>query len=418
MQAINGKTIRNRRRELNMTLEECCDGICSPSYLSMIENGKRALNGELMDKLSERLGLHEVNSHSRFTQEALFTSGVIALRSGRIDEAVALLAEFPESTFQRTLQALVFEYQKHHRRSIQLLRQVMSEDIEPLLFLLAANALVRQLFDEGEMESMLEIGEFALRKVEADKRPVDDAVVELKATLATAYATLGNTNRGLELSRNTPTPQNTRWSEVVENWSKASVLLHAGQMAPAAASFRAAFEQMIEFDRPVGRARLLRAAVVCELAAGSSNLEVAGSELEHALKVFLDSNLVADVIETRHALAMLEFKRGNLAKSLEHALQSAADLADLDSPKAAIMHVDLAAAFYDLGEVAHALKELAAATQLLADSKSKRLSAVAWTRLGLLYEKLGDEKSAYHAMKQSVSLSGLGGTVVGSLGSD
>ena len=51
-----GKTIRNLRKELNITQEALCDGICSAPTLSRIESGARLPNKANFDALMQRMG--------------------------------------------------------------------------------------------------------------------------------------------------------------------------------------------------------------------------------------------------------------------------------------------------------------------------------------------------------------------------
>lgn len=52
-----GETIQQKRLELGLTQEELCAGLCDPSTLSRIENGRQAPSRNLLNALLERLGL-------------------------------------------------------------------------------------------------------------------------------------------------------------------------------------------------------------------------------------------------------------------------------------------------------------------------------------------------------------------------
>lgn len=408
MQAIDGKTIRNRRRELNMTLEECCDGICSLSYLSMIENGKRSLTADLLEKFTKRLGLNELNAHSRFSQEALFTSGLIATRSERLAEAEEIVEQIPDSSFKNTLRALILERQGKSQTSISILRKVLAEGPEPLLFLLVANSLMRQLLQEGEIESVLEVGEFALRKTTAERRPLDDALVELRGTLATAYAYLGDGKRGIELTRDEALPRLSSWGEVVENWSQATVLMQSGEMTSAAIAFRTAYERMVDFDRPIGRARLLRSAVLCELIGAAEVSVAAQRDLDYALDVFDEAGLELDAIETRYALARLHARLGNSTAPIEEIGRILPVLTNQASVKSVVLRLNVAELLFELKDEVGAQALVEDARAILDRAEERRFNALAWNRLATIYEKLNDEKAAYQAMKKSLSSAGVG----------
>ena len=54
---IAGLLIRQARLRLNWSQEGLCRGICAPSYLSKIEQGKAAPSPEVTELLLRRLGL-------------------------------------------------------------------------------------------------------------------------------------------------------------------------------------------------------------------------------------------------------------------------------------------------------------------------------------------------------------------------
>lgn len=406
MQVIDGKTIRNRRRELNMTLEECCDGICSLSYLSMIENGKRPLTIELLEKFTERLGLNELNAHSRFSLEALFTSGVIAVRSGQTGEAEEIVAEMPESNFKEVLRGLILERKGNPQASIATLRPILSSDVEPNLFLLVANSLVRQLFQEGEIESAMEIGEYSLRKAMVQHRPLDDAMIELRGTLANAYTYLGDAKRGLQLTKNELGSQNTKWSQVIEDWSKASLQLRSGDMTGAAVSFRRAYDQMVEFDRPIARARLLRASILARLLSANETELTVRKDLEQVLEVFSMSNLVMDQIETKYVIAIYDLKQGDLESVVKTADEIEPLLSEIVGPKALLLRIVLADLLLDGGFHERGEGILRNVREALQSAGGSRLLALAWSRLASVYEKMGNTDEAYAAIKRSVAIAG------------
>jgi transcriptional regulator with XRE-family HTH domain len=54
-----GSAIRFRRKEMNLTLEEACEGICSVSYMSKLENNLIEPGDQFIDALLDRFSLHE-----------------------------------------------------------------------------------------------------------------------------------------------------------------------------------------------------------------------------------------------------------------------------------------------------------------------------------------------------------------------
>ncbi|MDX9691419.1 MAG: helix-turn-helix transcriptional regulator [Acholeplasmataceae bacterium] len=54
-----GSAIRYKRKEMNLTLEEACEGICSISYLSKLENNQIEPGNRFLNQLIERFQIHE-----------------------------------------------------------------------------------------------------------------------------------------------------------------------------------------------------------------------------------------------------------------------------------------------------------------------------------------------------------------------
>lgn len=54
-----GTFIKQRRKELKLTQEQVCSGICDPVTLSRIENGKQTPSKSVISALLQRLGMPE-----------------------------------------------------------------------------------------------------------------------------------------------------------------------------------------------------------------------------------------------------------------------------------------------------------------------------------------------------------------------
>lgn len=57
-----GEKIRNFRKRYNLSQRELCDGICTTSYLSLIENNKIKVKTEMIQLFSERMEVLKSNS--------------------------------------------------------------------------------------------------------------------------------------------------------------------------------------------------------------------------------------------------------------------------------------------------------------------------------------------------------------------
>ena len=72
MQNISiGECIRQRRKELKLTQEQVCDGICDPVSLSRIENGKQTPKRSILNALLQRLGLPDARYYALASEHEL-----------------------------------------------------------------------------------------------------------------------------------------------------------------------------------------------------------------------------------------------------------------------------------------------------------------------------------------------------------
>ena len=54
-----GKTIKWYRNDQGMIQEQLAEGICSPTYISQLENDLIPTNKEILQKICQRLGINE-----------------------------------------------------------------------------------------------------------------------------------------------------------------------------------------------------------------------------------------------------------------------------------------------------------------------------------------------------------------------
>ena len=66
-----GECIRQRRKELNLTQEQVCDGICDLVSLSRIENGKQTPRRSIINALLQRLGLPDDHYYALVSENEL-----------------------------------------------------------------------------------------------------------------------------------------------------------------------------------------------------------------------------------------------------------------------------------------------------------------------------------------------------------
>ena len=96
-----GNYIRQRRRELNLTQEQLCAGICDPATLSRIETGHQTPTRARLNALLQRLGLpdtryYAIVSKNELEIEALKKEITACNILDRVDEGFEKLAQLEE----------------------------------------------------------------------------------------------------------------------------------------------------------------------------------------------------------------------------------------------------------------------------------------------------------------------------------
>lgn len=103
-----GEYIKRRRKELKLTQEEVCEGICDPTTLSRIENGRQTPSKTKINALLQRLGLpdsryYAVASKNELEVEALKKEIVGCNITERAEEGFAKLEKLSRITAEDDL---------------------------------------------------------------------------------------------------------------------------------------------------------------------------------------------------------------------------------------------------------------------------------------------------------------------------
>jgi len=93
-----GEYIKQRRKALNLTQEQLCDGICDPATISRIETGYQAPSRSRLNALLQRLGLpddryYAISTKNELEIEALKKEIVACSVTERAEEGIAKIAQ-------------------------------------------------------------------------------------------------------------------------------------------------------------------------------------------------------------------------------------------------------------------------------------------------------------------------------------
>lgn len=164
-----GTVIKQRRKELKLTQEQVCSGICDPVSLSRIENGKQTPSRSIINALLQRLGLPDTRYYALSSMHELeietIKKEIIACNVTRdVDNGFALidnLQEMISSNDQLTQQfilrskAVLGSLDKRYGFHEQI--QLLTEAIRLTIPSFDLDEIGNQLYSADELKTIIQI---------------------------------------------------------------------------------------------------------------------------------------------------------------------------------------------------------------------------------------------------------------------
>jgi len=402
--------IREARVASGLTLAECADGICSLSYLSLIETGHRIPSIKIVRKLVARLKIK--GYYDEMEDRALINHDrvVLDLRLGKYESAARRLAVADFSPMAECLRGELLERQDNYKEAIIKLSGVFyDETIRPEIRFRAARALVRACRDDGQLNTGVEVGEAALSQLAPKLEKGDESVYELRGSLATVYITLGEFSRAEMLTDQNLTDVNTTpWARAMAFWAKADLYDTQGRVVEAEEAAEKALLIAETLDYPVAVANLRGIHAFMQMKKGSADLAGVISELEQAVDVFRELGKLSTSVAHLFRLAQAYALNGDRQKALDAIAECESVLDNVDVGSTGNFYASAANTMAILGEKDRATAYLLKAREELEKISANRLAADIWSQLAVVYEDLGDASSALVALKAAAELAGLG----------
>lgn len=180
-----GSIIKQRRKELKLTQERLCDGICDPVSLSRIENGKQMPSRSIMNALLQRLGLPDTRYYALSSKHEL--------------EIEALKKEIVGCNVTRDVQ--------HGFEQIERLKNIVDADDRPTQqFILRSKAVLGALDKQYGLDEQIQllmdaihltIPEFDLNGIEQWLYSFDELKTIIQ--IANVYSNFGNNEQAANL---------------------------------------------------------------------------------------------------------------------------------------------------------------------------------------------------------------------------
>ncbi|TDE10080.1 helix-turn-helix domain-containing protein [Jiangella asiatica] len=413
-----GQRIRSRRLELGLSQAEIAEGMLSPSYVSLVESGRRQPAASALAHIAERLRIDVeylrdgVDASVRTKARLSLGRAEMALREGRAEEAYEQFTELvgdpglndEQSRSARLGRALSRELKGDLEGAIDLLSELADEARQtPAVqsWLDVAIALTRCYDRAGDFDMAIQIGEEARRSAADLGLESTDEYIRLGCTVLGAYGGRGDMVRSKALAAELVaaadrigTPQ-TRGAAY---WNASLVAESRGELALALNLVDRALAMFGEGDDLRNLARL-RVAHAWLLLQGSEpepqkSLEILDGVAEN-IKRYGGKTDIAN-FHVRRADALLQL--GRLDEARTAAESALSELGD-QQPRVvtALAQLSLARILRAQGEVDESIRVAALAASMLESMGASRVAASAWRELADLYRELGRADEALDA---------------------
>jgi tetratricopeptide (TPR) repeat protein len=420
--ALGGR-VRDLRRRRGLTQGELAAGALSTAYVSRIEAGQRRPEPKVVQLLAERLGttpdylLTGLTTDEADEARLALRYAELALHSGESADAEAQLQRLlaadairlgPLRPHAELLRARALENLGRLDEAIHSLEE-LRELPTGADFLDVHVSLSRCYREAGDLARSIEIGEQALRDVEALGLAGSDDAIRLTVTVAAAYFERGDgayaahlCQKALEDTEQTASPA----ARAATLWNSSVIASERGRTQLAIDLAERALGLLSEGDddRAVARLRLQLGLIL--LREQPPDVDGAEVALGRARPDLAETASAVDVARCDAALALARLHRGAPDEARALALQ-AMELAGDASLVVADCEIVLGQVSAAEGDADDARRYYRSAVATLTAASGDRNAATAWFELAALLEDAGDVEGALQAYRSAAASAGV-----------
>lgn len=414
--------LKPARQKLGLSIETLSEGVCSVSYLSLIENGKRPLTMQIWRQLKPRIG-DQIETELNFDEMWVFDELTTAVRLlQQPSEQLSML--FRASLIDFIRQAIASESRGDLLRAKETYRQLfslaMSSELEWnevcgnanwefQMRVFVAEQLCRLEADTNSLDSAVSVAEQMIRIATERDLSRTDEIRSLKSLLIGIESELGKfESSDRHLNELDFTAESDR-DRAINLWLRGQLLLDRGKTVESAFVLRSATELLQGHALKATQFRLTNAAVWSECLADTQLSPTAFEDLSQAVGFFRSSGNIPDLASCLNTLSFLAMRLG-LFEFAENSRSECLSLADaIAGPRKARLICGIALVDISLGHVERALEQLRVAQKILVGSDHGRTTAKIWAQMADIYEKIGDTTTSLECMKLSLESMGVSG---------
>ncbi|MGV9936796.1 helix-turn-helix domain-containing protein [Streptomyces olivaceoviridis] len=430
-----GSRIRRLRRAAGLSQEALAKPTLSPSYVSLLEAGKRFPSEEVLAQLAERLGcdpgyltglitapgtddieiqLHSAQLTLRNGDARAALDGFTALRSQVADSDRADLRFAVELGIAQCLEEQG-DLEEAARAFESLLHRSAAEGRGVLSRLSAATPLCRCYRELGDLSRAVDVAEEILAEADALDLPPTVGQLELLSTLIGVYSERGDLHRANFLADEAMSRAQLmadRKALGSAYWKASVDLNRRGRSGDALVLVKKAVALYTEGDDERALARLRNAQATVLLQSEECDPEVAKGLLQQSAAALRALGSKLDLADVETALARAEVLLGRPEKAMEHAETALGLLGPEHRLENARVHLVVAAVCLVQGDQEGVRAAYERTAALLEGVEAGRQAAFAWSELGEILEKSGENERAAWAFRQGMRLMGHRGSLV------
>jgi transcriptional regulator with XRE-family HTH domain len=421
-QTAVGRRIQSRRTALGLTQAEVAAGMLSPSYLSLVESGRRQPASSALEHIATQLGVDAdylrdgIDAGARRRARLALGHAEIALQRDDYADAYKRFSDLEsdpglgdEQQRQARLgRARAAERSGDLEESIQVLSELADAarrepGVHPWMDV--AEGLCRCYREAGDLDLAIQTGEAAMRDAAELGLADSDEYVRLGCTVMSAYYERGDLAQAAKMGRDLTTRADSMGAPHTRGaayWNAAVVAEARGEVGQALALVDRALALFGESEdrRNLGRLRIAYAWVLLQQTPPAAAQALAMLDGVRDDLAGSAGAIDAGYCDTERARALLELGRLDEArKAAESSLAALGDRPRIESARAQLV---LGRVLRELGDQDGCLEQCATAAATLDAMGANRQAASAWRELGDLYRDLHHPDRALDAFDRAL----------------
>jgi transcriptional regulator with XRE-family HTH domain len=425
MGATLGQRLRTLRGERGLSQAELAGDLVSPSYVSLIEAGKRVPERDVLEGLAQRLGcstqfLESGVPPEEMTQQRLrLQFAEIALASGAAQDAHDAFTELASAANSEIRTAALWGLARAQEALgdlhsaltglEELLRASRANELGAPGIITVRMAMCRVYKLAGDFSRSIEVGEAGLGEVRELGLEGCEEEIKLASTVVASYWARGDLFSAQHLASQVIDRAEKLGSRTAIGsayWNASIVAAQRGQLVLALDLATRTMALLAESSPDASLAAMRITYAWLLLRDSPPRVDEADSALGRAYTVLLDVGLSQFIASCETEMARSALLRGELDAAVEIADRAVSRLEGGSNPEVAQARAVRGLALILMGDVQAGIEAVSASAQLLEVLGARREAAEAWRELGEALVQRGRSDEAIQALRRAADCAG------------